>query len=384
MKTTDRDKIQSDFMHPNLFAPLHLGRYQLANHIVMAPLTRNRAGASNVPQAMNVEYYAQRASAGLIITEASQVSSQGVGYPNTPGIHSREQVEGWKWVTQAVHEHGGRIFLQLWHVGRISHPSLQPSGALPVAPSAIRPEGEVYTYQGLQTFVIPRALETEEIPGIIQQFRTAATHALEAGFDGVEVHAANGYLLDQFLRDGTNRRTDAYGGSVENRARLLLEVTAAVAGVWDADRVGVRISPVGTFNSMYDSEPDVTFDYVAKELSRFGLAYLHVVEHAGAGEAVQRFDKRRLRELFQGTYLANGGYDRTRANAALAAGDADAVAFGSLFIANPDLPLRFALNAPLNVPDASTFYGGDERGYTDYPFLHGDRTERRASLALAQ
>ena len=383
MRTIGLNHAQLGSSETNLFAPLRLGRYQLPNRIVMAPLTRNRAGAGNVPQAVNVEYYAQRASAGLIITEAVQISPQGVGYPNTPGIHTQEQVEGWKLVTQAVHQHGSRIFLQLWHVGRISHPSLQPNGALPVAPSAIRPEGQAYTYEGLQPFVTPRALEAEEIPGIIAQFRNAAQRAVEAGFDGVEVHAANGYLLDQFLRDRTNRRTDTYGGSVENRARLLLEVTDAVADVWGADRVGVRISPVGTFNNMYDSEPDVTFGHVAKELSRFGLAYLHVVEHSGTGVAVQRFDKRRLRQLFGGTYLANGGYDRERANAVLAAGEADAVTFGSLFIANPDLPLRFALNASLNAPDPSTFYGGDERGYTDYPSLQRASTENRTSVSLA-
>jgi len=261
-----------------LFQPVQVGPYRLANSLVMAPLTRNRAGAGNVPQAMNVEYYTQRASAGLIITEATQISPQGVGYPNTPGIHTREQVDGWRQVTDAVHQRGGRIFLQLWHVGRISHPSLQPNGALPVAPSALKPEAQAFTYEGLQSFVTPRALETTEIPGIVEQFREGARYALAAGFDGVEIHAANGYLLDQFLRDSTNHRTDAYGGSLENRARLLLEVTDAVTGVWGTDRVGVRISPVNAFNSMYDSQPDVTFGYVADRLSKFGLAYLHVVE----------------------------------------------------------------------------------------------------------
>jgi N-ethylmaleimide reductase len=377
MKTTTLKNGRSEVVQTILMTSVRLGPYTLPNRIVMAPLTRNRAGTGNVPQAMNVEYYSQRASAGLIISEATQVSPQGVGYPSTPGSHTPAQVQGWKKVTRAVHQRGGRIFLQLWHVGRISHPSLQPNGSLPVAPSAIKPEGEAYTYQGLQPFVTPRALETEEITGIIEQYRVAAQNALEVGFDGVEIHSANGYLLDQFLRDGTNHRTDAYGGSVENRARLLLEVTEAVTNVWGADRVGVRISPVHTFNSMYDSQPHLTFGYVAKQLNRFGLAYLHVVESRyGDGaypvKSAQAFDDRLLRDAFQGTYMANAGYDRNRALAALEADDADLIAFGALFIANPDLPLRLAWNAPLNVPDVSTFYGGGEKGYTDYPFLNSE------------
>ena len=384
MNTITLGDRQSGLMENLLTTSVRLGPYELPNRIVMAPLTRNRAGFGNVPQAMNVEYYAQRASAGLIITEATQISPQGIGYPNTPGIHTREQVKGWKKVTEAVHQRDGRIFLQFWHVGRISHPSLQPNGALPVAPSAIRPDGEAYTYQGLQPLVTPRALETEEIPSVIEQYRNAAQHALEAGFDGVEIHAANGYLLDQFLRDGTNHRTDAYGGSVENRARLLLEVTEAVNDVWGADRVGVRISPVHTFNSMYDSHPHLTFGYVAKQLNRFGLAYLHVVgSRYGDGaypvNSVQPFDERRLRDAFQGTYMANAGYDRDRALAALENGDADLIAFGALFIANPDLPLRLALNTPLNVPNVATFYGGDEKGYTDFQFLDSEVTTRSLS-----
>ena len=361
-------------MSGELLSPYPLGPYELRNRVVMAPLTRNRAGGGNVPRAMNVDYYAQRASAGLIITEATQISPQGVGYPNTPGIHTRAQVEGWTRVTEAVHQRQGRIFLQLWHVGRISHPSLQPNGAMPVAPSAIRPDGEAYTYQGRLPFVTPRALETEEIRGLIDQYRIAARNSLEAGFDGVEIHAANGYLLDQFLRDATNHRTDAYGGSLANRARLLLEVSEAVASVWGADRVGVRISPVHTFNSMYDSHPQITFGYVTEQLNRFGLAYLHVVGNRyGDGSypvhSAQPFNEQELRDAFKGTFIANAGYDRNRALAALQSGDADLIAFGSLFIANPDLPLRLSRNAPLNVPDVSTFYGGDERGYTDYPFL---------------
>ncbi|MBE0617871.1 MAG: alkene reductase, partial [Proteobacteria bacterium] len=257
-----------------LFAPFQLGPNALPNRIVMAPMTRNRAGEGCAPRELNATYYAQRASAGLIVTEASQVSPQGVGYPFTPGIHSSQQVAGWRLVTAAVHRAGGRIFLQLWHVGRISHPSLQPGGALPVAPSAVRPEGEGMTYEGPRPFVTPRALETGELPGLVGQFRDGARNAHEAGFDGVEIHAANGYLLDQFLRDGTNHRADAYGGSVENRARLLLEVVEAVAGVWGADRVGVRISPLNAFNSMADTDPDATFTHVARALRPFGLGYL--------------------------------------------------------------------------------------------------------------
>jgi len=354
----------------DLFTPIQVSPYRLENRIVMAPLTRNRAGAGNVPQAMQVEYYGQRASAGLIITEATQVSPQGVGYPGTPGIHSREQVAGWRRVTDAVHTQGGRIFLQLWHVGRISHPSLQPNGALPVAPSAIRPEGDVFTETGPQPFVTPRALTLDEIPDIVEDHQTAAANALEAGFDGVEVHAANGYLLDQFLRDGSNTRTDRYGGSIENRARLLFEVVDAVTGVWGADRVGVRLSPINSFNSMSDSDPDATFGYAASRLSPYGLAYLHVVEADFAGaNSTQRYDREALRKAFDGVYIANGGYDRPRALQAIESGNADLVSFGAPYIANPDLVERFALDAPLNKPDPATFYGGDERGYLDYPFL---------------
>ncbi len=354
----------------DLFTPVRIGPYTLENRVVMAPLTRNRAGAGNVPRAMNVEYYVQRASAGLIITEASQVSPQGVGYPGTPGIHTAAQVTGWKRITDAIHAEGGRIFLQLWHVGRISHPSLQPDGALPVAPSAIRPAGDAFTATGPQPFVTPRALETAELPGIVESYRIAAANAKAAGFDGVEVHAANGYLLDQFLRDGSNRRDDAYGGPVENRARLLFEVLDAVVAVWGADRVGVRLSPVNSFNSMRDSDPDATFGYVARRLSAYGLAYLHVVESDFAGAAErQTYDRDALRAAYRGVYIANGGYDRPRAERAIASGAADLVSFGAPYVANPDLVERFALEAPLNKPDPATFYGGDERGYIDYPFL---------------
>ena len=354
----------------DLLAPVHVGPYTLANRVVMAPMTRNRAGPGNVPGDINVEYYRQRAPAGLIVTEGSQVSPQGLGYPGTPGIHGAEQVAGWRRVTDAVHAEGGRIFLQLWHVGRMSHPSLQADGALPVAPSAIRPEGEAVTLEGLQPFVTPRALEAEELPGIVEQHRLGALNALEAGFDGVEIHAANGYLLDQFLRDGTNRRTDAYGGPLDNRARLLLDVTEAVAGVWGAARVGVRLSPINSFNSMADSRPEETFPYVAGRLDDYDLAYLHVVEGDFA-DASKTFEWGSMRRAFTGTYMVNGGSGQERANAALAAGAADLVSFAKPFLANPDLVARFAKGAPLNEPDQSTFYGGDEKGYTDYPALPG-------------
>ena len=354
----------------DLFSPVRLGPYELRNRIVMAPLTRSRAGQGQVPQSLNVTYYQQRASAGLIISEATQVCPEGVGYPNTPGIHSAEQVQGWRAITDAVHQRGGRMFLQLWHVGRISHPSLQPGGVLPVAPSAIRPEGDAFTYEGLKPFVTPRALETTELQGIVDQYRRGAQHALDAGFDGVEIHSANGYLLDQFLRDGSNRRTDAYGGSIEHRARLLLEVVEAVTQVWDVQRVGVRLSPINPFNSMYDSDPDQTFGYVAERLGTLKLAYLHVLEVDQSGVTTgQAVNFRRLRDLFGGTYIANGGFTYERATAYLARGDADLVAFGQLFLANPDLPERFAKRAPLNQPQPETFYGGDEKGYTDYPYL---------------
>jgi N-ethylmaleimide reductase len=345
-----------------------MGPYTLTNRFVMAPLTRNRAGSGNAPQAINVEYYRQRASAGLIISEGSQISPAAVGYPATPGIHSTEQIAGWKQVTDAVHSRNSRIFLQLWHCGRVSHPSLLPGGELPVAPSAIRPEGDAFTYQGPQPFVTPRALETSELPGIVEDYRKAAQNALSAGFDGVEIHAANGYLIDQFIRDGSNQRTDAYGGSLENRSRLLLEVTAAVTDVWGADRVGVRFSPINSFNDMRDSDPQKTFDYMASALNAFDLAYLHGMELDFGGNP-PNFDFAQFRRCFQGRYMANGAYDKARADAAMASGYADMVAFGALFIANPDLPERFAKNSPLNKPDPNTFYGGDEKGYTDYPFL---------------
>jgi N-ethylmaleimide reductase len=355
----------------DLFTPFQLGPLLLPNRIVMAPMTRNRAGAGNVPTALNAEYYEQRASAGLIVTEATQVSPEGVGYPGTPGIHTDAQVEGWRQVTDAVHRAGGRIFLQLWHVGRISHPSLQPGGALPVAPSAIAAEGQAFTHSGLQPFVVPRPLETSEIAGVVAQFEAGARHALAAGFDGVELHAANGYLIDQFLRDGTNRRTDRYGGSLENRARFLREVVEAVTAVWDPERVGVRLSPRSDFNSMRDSDPPAIFGYVARALAPFGLGYLHVVEPVGDVPAGAEPLTPRLKAAFGGALMVNGGYTRPLAEAALARGDADLVSFAASFLANPDLPIRLARNAPLNEPDPATFYGGDHHGYTDYPVLAG-------------
>lgn len=361
-------KVQQEKSGIDLLAPVRLGSYDLRNRMVMAPMTRNRAGIGNVPHELNALYYGQRASAGLIVSEASQVSPQGVGYPGTPGIHSREQVEGWKLVTKAVHERDGRIFLQLWHVGRISHPSLQPDGELPVAPSSIRPAGDAFTAIGLRPFVTPRALETHEIPGIVGQYRQGAINALAAGFDGVEIHAANGYLIDQFLRDGTNRRTDRYGGSLENRTRLLLEITGAAVEVWGANRVGVRLSPVSPFNDMIDSNPQQTFEHAAGALNRFGLACAHVVE-TGAEDPQRPFDFASLRKAFRGAYIANAGYTKERAHTVLAGDDADLVSFGVLFLANPDLPARFTKGAPLNTPDQSTFYSGSEKGYTDYPFL---------------
>lgn len=355
----------------DLFTPLQLGPYTLKNRLVMAPLTRNRAGVAGIPGEMNALYYRQRAGAGLILTEATCISPGAVGYPATPGIWNGAQVGGWSRVTEAVHGQGGRIFCQLWHVGRVSHPSLLPEGELPVAPSAVRPAGEAITYSGMQPFVTPRALDRSELAGIVESYRVAAKNALAAGFDGVEVHAANGYLLDQFLRDGSNLRDDDYGGDVDNRARLLLEVMRVVCGVWGAQRVGVRLSPVNPFNDMRDSDPEGSFGRVVELLTPLDLAYLHITElgRDAPGAAGPWFDPRGLRAIWNGVFMTNHGYDKASANAALAAGQADLVAFGALYIANPDLDRRFALDAPLNSPDPATFYGGDERGYTDYPFL---------------
>jgi N-ethylmaleimide reductase len=351
---------------PNLFTPVRIGAVDLKNRIVMAPMTRNRAGEGLAPTEVNALYYAQRASAGLIVTEASQISPQGMGYPGTPGIYSDEQVAGWRLVTDAVHEKGGKIFLQLWHVGRISHPLTQPGGQLPVAPSAIAAPGEIITVEGPKPFVTPRALETEEIAAIVRDYAEATRRAREAGFDGVEIHGANGYLVDQFLEDGTNQRSDRYGGAIENRARFLLEVTEAVVAAWSADRVGVRLSPRGTFNGMSDSNPTATFSYAVEQLDRFGLAYLHLVDPVTDGEP--RLAPV-LRQLFRGPMIVAGGFTKETAEAAIAADETDLVAFGVPFIANPDLPERFAAGAPLSEPDRTSFYGGSERGYVDYPAL---------------
>jgi N-ethylmaleimide reductase len=353
----------------DLFSPISLDGLTLANRVIMAPLTRNRAAMpGNIPQAMNATYYAQRAAAGLIISEAAQVSPEGVGYPATPGIHSQQQVDGWHAVTDAVHAQGGRMFVQLWYCGRISHPDLLPDHQQPVSASGIKPEGDAVTFEGLKPFVEPRALRTDEMPGIVDQYRQAAKRASEAGFDGVEIHSANGYLLDQFLRDGSNRRDDHYGGSLENRTRLLMEVLSAVLETWEPARVGIRISPENAFNDIHDSDPQTTFNFVAGALSGKELGYLHVVEgDMLSGE--RGIDYRQIRDQFDGHYMANCGYDKTRAESAIASGDADMVSFGQLFIANPDLVQRFKTNAPLNTPDPDTFYGGDEKGYTDYPAL---------------
>ena len=352
----------------DLFSPVKLGSISLKNRMVMAPLTRNRAGEGGVPQDLNVTYYAQRATAGLIITEATPISAMAHGYPALPGIYTDAQIAGWKKVVDAVHAKDGKIVLQLWHVGRISHPSLLPNGALPVAPSAIKPAGKAFTYKGLVDYVEPRALEASELPAIVQDYVHATKCALTAGFDGVEIHAANGYLLDQFLRDGSNKRTDNYGGSFENRARLLMQVTQAVVNVAGADKVGIRLSPANPFNDMHDSNPQLLFNYVAENLNQFNLAYLHVVE-GGMAADVPDFDFVQMRKLFKGSYMANLSYDKARGNAAIASGYADCVAFGVPFLANPDLVERYKTDAPLNAADSKSFYGGAEKGYTDYPFL---------------
>jgi N-ethylmaleimide reductase len=355
----------------DLFSPARFGAIELANRVVMSSLTRNRAGAGNVPTPLMAEYYRQRASAGLILTEATPICPEGHGYPRTPGIHMPEQIKGWQRVTEAVHGADGRIALQLWHVGRISHPDLQPGGALPVAPSAIRPAGQVFTGQGMKDYVTPRALEAGEIPGLVATYAQAARNAMEAGFDGVEVHAGNGYLLDQFLRSSTNRRTDAYGGGKENRARLLLEVMDAVCKAIGNDRVGLRLSPVTPFNDISDDRPQETFDYVVTQLNPLNLAFLDVLQGTGGAPKEQwiPFDYDRLRALYSGKLIRNNGYDLDTAQQAVTSGAADAIAFGRLLLANPDLVERFRRRAPLNAPDYETFYSGEEKGYTDYPFL---------------
>jgi N-ethylmaleimide reductase len=358
---------------PTLFTPVKLGTHELPNRIVMAPMTRLRADGT-VPWLLNAEYYAQRATAGLIVTECTMVSPLGMSYLNCPGIYTTPQIEGWRLVTDAVHAAGGRIFLQLWHGGRISHPSLL-DGKLPVAPSAIAAPGELHTPLGKVAMETPRALETSEIPLIVEQFRKGAENAKAAGFDGVELHGAFGYLIDQFLQDVSNHRTDEYGGSIENRARFLLEVVGAVAEVWGGDRVGIKLSPSNTFYGMGDSDPEATFSYVITALNQFRMAYIHLMEPNATDlkKPVLNPVTSRFRPLYQGTIITNSGYNRDTGNAAIASGNANLVSFGQLFIANPDLPQRLERNSPLNTPNPQTFYGqgktGAQQGYTDYTFL---------------
>lgn len=355
---------------PSLFDPVRLGDIALANRVAMAPLTRNRAAPGRVPSPLAVEYYAQRANAGLIVTEATQISPLGQGYLDTPGIYSREQVEGWKPVTRAVHERGGKIVVQLWHVGRISHVSLLPEGEVPVAPSAIRARSKTFTAQGFEDVSAPRALALDELPGIVEQYRVAARHAIEAGFDGVEVHGANGYLLDQFLRDGMNQRTDAYGGSIENRARLLLEVMTAITQEIGAGRTGLRLSPVTPANDAADSNPQPLFNHVAEQLAPLKLAFVHVIEGSTGGPRdVAPFDYAALRERAKAPWMVNNGYDRQMAVDAVASGAADVVAFGRPYISNPDLVERLKRGAPFAPLNRDTLYGGGAQGYTDYPAL---------------
>ena len=346
-----------------LFEPLRAGDLTLRNRIVMAPMTRMHSSPGRVPNELMVEYYTQRAGAGLILTEATAVTPQGVGYADTPGLWTPEQVQGWRKVTSSVHQAGGLIVAQLWHVGRISDPMFL-DGELPVAPSAIAAKGHVSHVRPQRAYVTPRALETAEIPGVVEAYRHGAKMAMEAGFDGVEVHAANGYLLDQFLQDSTNHRTDAYGGSLENRARLLLEAVDACISVWGAGRVGVHLSPRGDIHTMGDSNPAATFGYVARELGKRGIAFLCVREYEAADSLGPM-----LKAEFGGTYIANEGFGRESAEAAIAAGRADAVAFGVQYIANPDLARRFELKAALNRPNPATFYAPGPGGYTDYPAL---------------
>lgn len=355
-----------------LFTPIRVGALNLSNRVVMAPLTRNRARPEDdAPHDLNVTYYAQRAGAGLIITEATQISPEGKGYAWTPGIYSDAQIAGWKKVTDAVHVEGGKIVIQLWHVGRISHLSLQPDGQAPVAPSAIAAESKTFDGERFVPTSTPRALDISEMPRLVDDFRKATRNARAAGFDGVEIHAANGYLLDEFLRDGANHRTDAYGGSIENRSRLLFEVIEGVVGAWDAGHVGIRLSPFSSANGLTDSDPQALFSYVIEQINRFGLAYLHMVEGqtGGTRDLAEGQSLAALRAKFDGVYMANNGYDRQMALDAVDDGRADLVAFGRPFIANPDLVARLQADAPLNALDTDTLYGGGAKGYTDYPAM---------------
>ena len=354
----------------NLFSPITVGNYDLKNRIFMAPMTRCRAVDNNVPNDLMATYYAQRASAGLIITEATQISTMGIGYPATPGIHTYAQVEGWKKITSAVHEKGTKIFLQLWHVGRISHSSYHDN-KLPVAPSAIKPSGQIYTYDGMKDFETPKALTTDEIKATVQDYANAAKNAMKAGFDGVEIHGANGYLIDQFLRDGTNKRDDEYGGNIENRSRFLFEVIEAVTSEIGSHRTGLRLSPSGTFNDMSDSNPQEHFSYVCKKLNDYNLAYLHIVDalEGDIRHGANVVELSILRDAYNGVLIVNGGYDKARGNKVIENNLADAVAYAALFLANPDLPERFKKDAELNEPDTDTYYTQDEKGYTDYSTL---------------
>lgn len=356
----------------DLFEPVQLGPYRLANRIVMAPLTRSRADDDGVPGALQATYYAQRASAGLIISEATNISAQAKGYVRTPGIWTEQQVLGWKLTTSAVHAKGGRIFLQLWHVGRISHSDLQPGNTLPVAPSAVRAEGvQAYTGSGFKALETPRALEPGEIPGIVDDYAHGAKLAMDAGFDGVEIHAANGYLPQQFLSDKTNKRTDRYGGSIENRIRLVVEIVEAVTRVWPANKVGIRLSPLTAFGDIGDSDPEPLYLALVEQLNIYGLAYIHVVEGdtGGEREPAGGFDLQKLRRAFNGLYIANNGYDLELARKARAENLADLICFGRPFISNPDLVERLRSGAPLQALDPATLYSGEQRGYTDYPAL---------------
>jgi len=354
----------------DLFSPLTIGKHTLKNRMIMAPLTRCRSVHDHTPNDLMATYYEQRATAGLIISEATQISPMGIGYPCTPGIYTSEQIEGWKKVTRRVHEKGGKMFLQLWHVGRISHPSFL-GGRLPVSASAIKPVGQVYTFEGMKEYKTPHALEVQEIEAIVQEYVQAAENAIKAGFDGVEVHAANGYLLDQFLRDGTNTREDAYGGNIENRSRFLFEVIKGVTLKIGAEKTGLRLSPSGTFNDMTDSNPQEHFKYVCEELNTFSLAYLHIVDalEGDIRHGANVVSLSEIRAAYKGVLIVCGGYDKEKGNRVIKEKQADAVAFGTLYVANPDLVERFKTDALLNEADINTFYTQDEKGYTDYPVL---------------
>ncbi|HLR32484.1 MAG TPA: alkene reductase [Fodinibius sp.] len=358
-----------------LLAEYNLNGLELPNRVIMAPLTRSRAGKGNVPTELNAKYYRQRASAGLIISEGTQISPQGVGYPDTPGIYSDDQIKGWKKVTKAVHEAGGRIFAQLWHVGRVSLPRYH-DGKKPVAPSALKAEGQIFTSDGMQDLVTPRALETDEIPGIVDDYRQAARNAIAAGFDGVEIHGANGYLIEQFIKDGANKRDDRYGGSVENCSRFVLEVLTAVSDEIGSEKTGIRFSPSGTSKGISDSNPKHTYTYLMYKLNDFDLAYIHLMEPQSDVSNKQNHLRNVTafyREVYEGTIITNVGYDRQSGIEALENKTADLIAYGKLFLANPDLPERFAQDAELNDPNSQTFYGGGEEGYTDYPSMEEEQ-----------